>query len=226
MKRLLMSSMVLLLMLFPVSTDVFANTDGVDYDVREKLRNQGVWLTPEESAQQKAELDSMLDSSDNSANMSDNLRYSYDFETNPVPLEASNECDSGYPYFYARHTLGSYDSTSKYLTSYGQASVNSVGYNALPYRNGGGTIPANQVVDVAMGIYFSIRDLGTDIAYDVYRNDIGPNQCPYYNGQTYLRQRIADLEPDVWMALHDEPNTSDGVFDCRTYVKLTNYFPG
>jgi len=70
MKRLLMSSMVLLLMLFTVSTGVFANTD---YDAREKLRNEGVWLTPEESAQQKAELDSMLDSLDNSANTLDSL---------------------------------------------------------------------------------------------------------------------------------------------------------
>ncbi|MFA7078369.1 MAG: stalk domain-containing protein, partial [Syntrophomonas sp.] len=70
MKRLLMSSMVLLLMLFTVSTGVFANTD---YDAREKLRNEGVWLTPEESAQQKAELDSMLDLLDNSANTLDSL---------------------------------------------------------------------------------------------------------------------------------------------------------
>lgn len=73
MKRLLMSSMALLLMLFTVSTGVFANTDGGDNDARKKLRNEGVWLTPEESAQQKAELDSMLDSLDNSANMLDSL---------------------------------------------------------------------------------------------------------------------------------------------------------
>ncbi|MEN6327556.1 MAG: stalk domain-containing protein [Syntrophomonas sp.] len=73
MKRLLMSSIVLLLMLFIVSTGVCANTDGVDYDVREKLRNEGFWLAPEESAQQKAELDSMLDSLDNSANMLDSF---------------------------------------------------------------------------------------------------------------------------------------------------------
>ncbi|HCF49211.1 MAG TPA: hypothetical protein DER60_02945, partial [Syntrophomonas sp.] len=69
MKRLLTSGIVLLLMLFAVSTGVLANTDEGDYDAREKLRNEGVWLTPEESAQQKAELDSLLDALDHAANM-------------------------------------------------------------------------------------------------------------------------------------------------------------
>ncbi len=39
MKRLLMYSMVILLILFTVGTGIFTNTDGVDYDVREKLRS-------------------------------------------------------------------------------------------------------------------------------------------------------------------------------------------
>ena len=226
MKKILMYSMALLLMFSTVCTGVFADTEKERDAVREKLSSEGVWLTPEESTKQKVELDSLLDSLDNQADRRSES-YTYDIENDPLPIEKKNECDPGYPYFYARHTLGTYNSSTQYLTSYGQASINKATYNALPYRNGAGTVEANKVVDVAMGIYFSIRDLGTDIAADVYRNDIGPNQCPKYDGgKTYLRQRIADLEPDVWKKLHDTTSTKDGVFDCRTYVKLSNYFPG
>lgn len=225
MKKLCIYSLALLLS-FSTCTVAFANSSNPS-DVREKLRDEGVWLTQEESNNQKKELDNKLKLLNQTENAVRKASYSYDIENNPVPLQSSSECDSKYPYFYARHTLGTYSSSTQYLTSYGQASINSVGYNALPYRNGAGTIAENKVKDVPMGIYFSIRDLSTDIASDVYRNDIGPNQCPTYNGgQTYLRQRVADLEPSVWKKLHNTTSTGDGVFDCRTYVKLSNYFPG
>ncbi len=70
MKRLLAMS---LLILFVVDTGVLANTDESHYDVRERLRNEGVWLTPEESRQQKAELDRLLVSLDNSVNSLESL---------------------------------------------------------------------------------------------------------------------------------------------------------
>lgn len=42
-------------MLSTVRTNVFTNTLNEDIsDAREKVRNEGVWLTPEESAAQKA----------------------------------------------------------------------------------------------------------------------------------------------------------------------------
>ncbi len=74
MKRWLMSGLVLVFMLFAVNTSGFANAAAGENDVREKLRNEGVWLTPEESAQQKAELDNLQDSLDNAANMLENLK--------------------------------------------------------------------------------------------------------------------------------------------------------
>ncbi|MDD3365569.1 MAG: copper amine oxidase N-terminal domain-containing protein [Syntrophomonas sp.] len=72
MKRLLTYIIVFVLMLFTVNTSIFANSYEGDY-AREKLRDEGFWLTSEESSQQKAELDSRLDSLDNSANMPDRL---------------------------------------------------------------------------------------------------------------------------------------------------------
>ncbi len=74
MKRWLMSGLVLVFMLFAVNTSGFANAAAGENDVREKLRNEGVWLTPEESAQQKAELDNLQDSLDNAANMLEKLK--------------------------------------------------------------------------------------------------------------------------------------------------------
>jgi len=69
-----MSGLVLVFMLFAVNTSGFANAAAGENDVREKLRNEGVWLTPEESAQQKAELDNLQDSLDNAANMLEKLK--------------------------------------------------------------------------------------------------------------------------------------------------------
>lgn len=74
MKRCLMPGLVLVLMITAVSTCGFANAAAGENDVREKLRNEGVWLTPEESAQQKAELDNLQDSLDNAANMLEKLK--------------------------------------------------------------------------------------------------------------------------------------------------------
>jgi len=68
-----MSGLVLVFMFLAVNIGGFASAAQVDYDVREKLSNEGVWLTPEESAQQKAELDGLLDSLDNAANMLESL---------------------------------------------------------------------------------------------------------------------------------------------------------
>ncbi|MGI6434672.1 MAG: hypothetical protein ACOX0F_04840, partial [Syntrophomonadaceae bacterium] len=68
MKRSLISGLVLVFMFFAVSTSGFANAAEGENDVREELRSEGFWLTPEESLQQKAELDSLLDSLDNAAN--------------------------------------------------------------------------------------------------------------------------------------------------------------
>ena len=68
-----MSGLLVLLMLLAVSTSGSASAAQDENDVREKLRSGGVWLTPEESLQQKAELDSILDSLDNAANMLESL---------------------------------------------------------------------------------------------------------------------------------------------------------
>lgn len=73
MKRVIISGLVLPFMLFAVSSSGLASAAQADYDVREKLRNEGVWLTAEESAQQKAEMDSLLESLDNAANVMESL---------------------------------------------------------------------------------------------------------------------------------------------------------
>ncbi|HCF51303.1 MAG TPA: hypothetical protein DER60_13540 [Syntrophomonas sp.] len=73
MKRVFISGLVVPLMLFAVGTSGLASAAQGDDDVREKLRNEGVWLTPEESAQQKAELDSLLDSLDSAADMLESM---------------------------------------------------------------------------------------------------------------------------------------------------------
>lgn len=49
-------SLSLLLMLFTLTTDAGADVDESDYDVRNSLSRQGVWLTLEEALQQKAGL--------------------------------------------------------------------------------------------------------------------------------------------------------------------------
>lgn len=121
---------------------------------------------------------------------------------------------------YARHTLGdrSFTQNGEYLTTYGDISHwNSSGWNALPYRNGSSEYLAHQVVDVAMGVNFSLRDLGTDRATTIKRTDFGPNQCP---GTVYTR-RIADIDKNVFISLHG----STGTFYGRTWVPLTNYNP-
>jgi hypothetical protein len=74
MKRSLISGLVLVFMFFAVSTSGFANAAEGENDVREELRSEGFWLTPEESLQQKAELDSLLDSLDNAANRLEKLK--------------------------------------------------------------------------------------------------------------------------------------------------------
>lgn len=140
----------------------------------------------------------------------------YDKEENPIYIGTWDGVDC-----YARHTLGSYNSTTGYLTSYGDCSwYNTSGYNALPYRNGAATVEGQNVVDVAKGSYFDIRDMTTDEATTLKVNDWGPNQIIDEYGND-LRVRIADIDKNTFKELHG--NTSDGVFYCRTYVPITNY---
>ncbi len=85
MKKSLTYGVVLMLMLTTMSTNVFACVPNKNAsDVREKLRSEGTWLTPEESAAQKMELDSILESLDKAAEMSESPSYSYDMENNPT----------------------------------------------------------------------------------------------------------------------------------------------
>ena len=89
MKRCIMSGLVLVFMFLAVNIGGFASAAQVDYDVREKLSNEGVWLTPEESAQQKDELDSLLDSLDKAANMRESLLAPVlQVQLNGVPVNA------------------------------------------------------------------------------------------------------------------------------------------
>ena len=136
-----------------------------------------------------------------------------DYEFYPIYIGTWNGVDS-----YARHTLGSYSSTSRYLTSYGYTSwYNTMGYAALPYRNGATNNGANQgVIDVTKHSQFSIRDLGTDNATTLVVDDWGPTQELHPD-------RIADIDKNVFTNLHG--NYSDGTFYSRTYVPITNYNP-
>ena len=136
----------------------------------------------------------------------------YDYEDDPIYIGTWQEIDC-----YARHTLGSYNSTTKYLTSYGDCSwYNTSGYAALPYRNGNATVEGQDVVDVAKNSYFDIRDLTTDTAMTLRINDWGPNQDAHPD-------RIADIDKNDFVELHG--NSTDGLFYCRTWVPVTNYNP-
>ena len=136
----------------------------------------------------------------------------YDYEDDPIYIGTWQEIDC-----YARHTLGSYNSTTKYLTSYGDCSwYNTSGYAALPYRNGNATVEGQDVVDVAKNSYFDIRDLTTDTAMTLKINDWGPNQDAHPD-------RIADIDKNDFVELHG--NSTDGLFYCRTWVPVTNYNP-
>lgn len=136
-----------------------------------------------------------------------------DYEENPIYIGTWNGVDC-----YARHTLGSYDETIQYLTSYGYASwYNTSGNTAVPYRNGAANNNSGQgVVDVAKFSYFDIRDLETDNKTTLQITDWGPDQLLHPD-------RIADLDKSVFKDLHG--NTSDGLFYARTWVPITNYNP-
>ena len=136
----------------------------------------------------------------------------YDTESNPILIGTWNGVNT-----YTRHTLGTYNSTLKYLTSYGDCSwYNTSGNSALPYRNGAATVSGQAVVDVTKGSYFDIRDLTTDTATTLKITDWGPDQkaCP---------SRIADIDKNDFISLHG--NSSAGLFYCRTWVPITNYNP-
>lgn len=169
-------------------------------------------------AEQQKQL-TMIESYRNSSIMQNNVKLSsnadedyYDYENNPIYIGTWDNIDC-----YARHTLGSYNSTTKYLTSYGDCSwYNTSGYTALPYRNGAATVEGQDVVDVAKYSYFDIRDLTTDKAMTLKINDWGPNQNDHPD-------RIADIDKNDFVELHG--NSTDGLFYCRTWVPVTNYNP-
>lgn len=136
----------------------------------------------------------------------------YDIEENPIHIGTWGGVRA-----YARHTLGAYNSTLGYLTSYGDCSYyNTDGDAALPYRNGNATVKGQDVVDVAKYSYFDIRDLTTDNATTLQITDWGPDQQIHPD-------RIADIDKNDFRDLHG--NTSDGLFYCRTWVPITNYNP-
>lgn len=209
--------------------------DGLETNSQEKILEENrqrdgaishmpdaVWATPEEAVVQLEELKQFVEQEEmRLKNAKASIQYEYDVEDDPIHIGNWNpgECGPNTSAFYVRHTLGSYNQSTKYLTSYGETSWYNVGKNALPYRNGSSSFPEHRVTDVKMGIYFSIRDLETDAAVDVYRDDVGPNHCP---GSEYVT-RLADLDKPVFKSLHG--NTSDGTFDCRTYVPINNYNP-
>lgn len=137
----------------------------------------------------------------------------YDTENNPIYI-GTWEGNAA----YARHTLGTYNQSQAYLTSYGDCSwYNTSGNSALPYRNGAANNNSGQgVVDVAKFDYFSIRDIGTDNATSLQITDWGPSQNTHPS-------RIADIDKYDFISLHG--NSSDGLFYCRTWVPITNYNP-
>lgn len=140
-----------------------------------------------------------------------------DYEYNPIYIGTWGGVDA-----YARHTLGEYNETLKYLTSYGYVTYyNTDGNTAVPYRNGSATVSGQDVVDVAKFSNFSIRDLTTNEGLTLQITDWGPNQQQY--GSADGRERIADLDKNDFKTLHG--NTSDGVLYARTWVPITNYNP-
>jgi len=144
-----------------------------------------------------------------------------DVENDPVLIGHWNkgDCGSNDTSTWARHTLGTYNAGNKHLTSRGICSRFKAGSTALPYRNGNSEYKEHQVVDVAKGSIFSIRNLGTDIAVNAKVTDFGPNQCP---SKKYLRERICDLNNADFYKLTKNKDTP---FKCRTWVPLENYFP-
>lgn len=136
-----------------------------------------------------------------------------DYEYNPIYIGTWNGVDT-----YARHTLGSYDSSTKTLTSYGYTSWYNVGGNtAVPYRNGATNNGANQgVVDVAKFSYLSIWDMGSNKSTTLKITDWGPTQDLHPD-------RIADIDKSDFINLHS--NSSDGIFYSKTRVPVTNYNP-
>ena len=171
--------------------------------------------TEEEQAAQLAMLDKARSEENiSTAPLDASTKSNYvDYEYNPIYIGtwSGTKC-------YARHTLGSYNSNQKRLTSYGYATwYNTRGLNALPYRNGAANNGSGQAVaDVVKGSYFDIRDLTTDKATTLQVNDWGPNQ-------NVAPDRIADLDKNKFISLHG--NSSDGVFYCRTWVQINNYNP-
>lgn len=140
-----------------------------------------------------------------------------DYEYNPIYIGTWSGTNA-----YARHTLGEYNASLKYLTSYGYVTYyNTKGNNALPYRNGNSTVASEAVVDVAKFSYFDIRDLETDVATTLQVTDWGPNQTQV--GSADGCERIADLDKNAFNLLHG--NTSDGVLYARTWVPIENYNP-
>lgn len=140
-----------------------------------------------------------------------------DYENNPIYIGTWGGIRA-----YARHTLGDYNASEKHLTSYGYVTYyNTNGDTAVPYRNGNATAAGQDVVDVAKGDSFSIRDLGTDQSTTLTITDWGPDQQQHGNADG--RERIADLDKSDFKALHG--NTSDGVLYARTWVPVTNYNP-
>lgn len=136
-----------------------------------------------------------------------------DYEYNPIYIGTWDDGPC-----YARHTLGTYNSSLKYLASYGYASwYNTRGNAALPYRNGAYNNNSGQkVADVLKGSEFSIRDLDTDNSMTIEVTDWGPKQDKHPD-------RIADLDKSDFKELHG--NATDGTLYCRTWVPIANYNP-
>lgn len=171
--------------------------------------------TEEEQRDQKVQIakdESNLENPNKSNDVKATSNY-VDYEYHPIYIGTWNNHPS-----YARHTLGSYNSSTKYLTSYGYTSwYNTSGLNALPYRNGATNDGANQgVVDVAKGSSFAVRDLGKNVATTLKITDWGPSQDSFPN-------RISDLDRNVFSSLHG--NYGDGYFYSRTYVPVVHYYP-
>jgi hypothetical protein len=173
-----------------------------------------ITATKEQQQTHKTETVNYENNSKNLNEFNAYLTSSYvDYENNPIYIGTWNGARC-----YARHTLGAYSSSTKYLTSYGYTSwYNVSGNNALPYRNGATNDGANQgVVDVAKFSNFSIRDLGTDNATTLQVTDWGPSQDSHPD-------RVADIDKNIFTTLHG--NYTDGTFYSRTYVPITNYNP-
>lgn len=140
-----------------------------------------------------------------------------DYENNPIHIGTWGGVKA-----YARHTLGDYNRSEEHLTSYGYVTYyNTSGDTAVPYRNGNATVAGQDVVDVAKGDSFSIRDLGTGQSTTLKITDWGPDQQQHGNADG--RERIADLDKSDFKSLHG--NTSDGVLYARTWVPVTHYNP-